>query len=259
VAVDRKRVNGVRQLMERIPDLEVILLDDAYQHRYISPGLNILLIDYNRPISEDRLLPAGRLREQGYERRRANIILITKCPDRLKPIELRLIVKDLKLYPLQHLFFTKLTYENPVPVFSGIDNPLSLQEMKEVKPRILMLTGIAGPRLFKKYLRGISTRITELSYPDHHQFREKDLQTIQQTWEEMEGEKKFIFTTEKDAMRLRKFYNLAVPLKNSFYYVPIGISVLNEDGEELNQHILNYVRNNKRNSILHKKPDGDQS
>ena len=121
VAVDRKRVNGIRQLLKRIPDLDVILLDDGYQHRYVKPGLSILLIDFNRPIWSDHLLPAGRLREPAYEKRRANIILITKCPDRLKPIERRIIVKDLKLYPFQHLYFTKLTYGQPVPVFSSSD------------------------------------------------------------------------------------------------------------------------------------------
>ena len=156
VAVDRRRVNGVRELMRRIPELDVILLDDAYQHRHIKPGLSILLIDFNRPLSEDHLLPAGRLREQGYERRRANIILITKCPDRLKPIERRIIVKDLKLYPFQHLFFTKLIYGKPVPVFADINKRIPLEEMKAAKPHILMVTGIAGPRLFKKHLRGIS-------------------------------------------------------------------------------------------------------
>ncbi|KPL12396.1 MAG: tetraacyldisaccharide 4'-kinase, partial [Bacteroides sp. SM23_62] len=94
VAVDRKRVNGVEQLMAKIPDLDVVLLDDAYQHRRIKPGLSILLIDFNRPITKDRLLPAGRLREKAYEKRRGNIILVTKCPDRLKPIERQMIVKD---------------------------------------------------------------------------------------------------------------------------------------------------------------------
>jgi tetraacyldisaccharide 4'-kinase len=221
--------------------------------------MSILLIDYNRPITEDRMLPAGRLREQAYERRRANIILVTKCPDRLKPIELRLIVKDLKLYPFQHLFFTRLTYSAPVRLFKGNTKPMGTQEMKETRPHILMLTGIAGPRLFKKHLRSISTRITELIFPDHHSFTRKDISKIEQTWEEMEGENRLIFTTEKDATRLRKFTNIASPLREFMYYVPIGIEVMNEDGEEFNQHILSYVRDNKRDSILHKQQNTDPS
>ncbi len=134
VAVDRKRVNGVQQLMTKIPDLDVILLDDAYQHRRIKPGLSILLIDFNRPISKDRLLPVGRLREKAYEKRRANIILITKCPDRMKPIERRLIVKESSLYAFQHLYFTRLEYREPVPVFIDASPEISLAEIKAASP-----------------------------------------------------------------------------------------------------------------------------
>jgi tetraacyldisaccharide 4'-kinase len=259
VAVDRRRVNGIRELMNRIPDLDVILLDDAYQHRHVKPGLSVLLIDFNRPMSTDRLLPAGRLREQAYERRRANIILITKCPDRLKPIERRIIIKDLKLYPFQHLFFTKLRYAGPKPVFSDTRDPLDLERIKEIKPRILMVTGIAGPRLYKKHLRGISPQITEMNYPDHHAFSRKDMEKLTRTFREMEGEEKIIFTTEKDATRLRKFTNIEPSVREKMYFVPVGIEILNEDGENFNNQIRNYVRDNKRDSILHKQQDRDQA
>lgn len=255
VAVDRNRANGIRELMKRIPDLDVILLDDAYQHRQVKPGLSILLIDFNRPISEDLLLPAGRLREQAYEKRRANLILISKCPDRLKPIERRIIVKDLKLYPFQHLFFTKLSYGEPQPVFSDTRNPMNLEGMKEIKPRILMVTGIAGPRLYKKHLRSISTQITELNYPDHHAYNNRDIERIRRTFMEMEAGEKLIFTTEKDATRLRKFTNIENSIRERMYYVPVGIEILNEDGENFNNNIRNYVKDNKRDSILHKQQD----
>ncbi len=252
VAVDRKRVNGVRKLMDQIPDLDVILLDDAFQHRHIKPGMSILLIDFNRPMSEDCLLPAGRLREQSYERRRSNIILITKCPDRLKPIERRIIVKDLKLYPFQHLFFTKLVYGKPIPLFNDTTKPMSLSDMKAAKPHILMVTGIAGPRLYKKHLRSISTNISELTYPDHHAFSNKDLAAILQSYKHMEGDEKFIFTTEKDATRLRNFSTIEASIRERMFYVPVGIEILNEEGKTFNNHIQNYVRDNKRNSILYK-------
>lgn len=259
VAVDRRRVNGIEQLMQRIPELDVILLDDAFQHRYVNPGLSILLIDFNRPLSEDRLLPAGRLREQAYERRRANIILVTKCPDRLKPIERRLIVKDLKLYPFQHLFFTKLVYGDPIPVFSGPGIPFDLAGARAAKPSILMLTGIANPRLFKKHLRGISTRITEMTFPDHHAFNEKDLQRIVTGFGELESGGRYIFTTEKDAMRLRDCIDLPESLKERMYYVPVGIAFINDDTDNFNSLINSYVRSNKRDSILHKRKNGDQT
>jgi len=259
VAVDRRRVNGIEQLMEKIPDLDVILLDDAYQHRHVNPGLSILLIDFNRPLSEDMLLPAGRLREQAYERRRANIILITKCPDRLKPIDRRLIVKDLKLYPFQHLFFTKLVYGTPQPVFESEVKIPDLDKIKASRPSILMVTGIAGPRLYKKHLRGISTRITEMSFPDHHAFSEKDIQRISRAFNELEGPEAYIFTTEKDAMRLKGFPGIAPAIKERMFYIPVVIEILNEDIENFQSQIRNYVRSNKRDSILHKQQNRDQA
>lgn len=251
VAVDRKRVNGLRQLMRKFPDLDVVLLDDAYQHRRIKPGLSILLIDFNRPMSEDRLLPAGRLREKAYEKRRANLILVTKCPDRLKPIERRLIVKDISLFAFQHLYFTRLGYREPVPVFIDTPQNSPLPEIKSAGPTILMVTGIADPRLFKHHLRSISARIREITFPDHHGFSQRDINEILKEYNDMEGEDRFIFTTEKDAMRLRKFTNIDREIKNRMFYVPIETEFLNEDTETFNNQILKYVRNNKRNSILH--------
>ena len=253
VAVDRKRVNGVHQLMAKIPDLDVVLLDDAYQHRRIKPGLSILLIDFHRPIMEDRLLPVGRLREKAYEKRRANIILVTKCPDRLKPIERRLIVKDASLYAFQHLYFTRLGYRDPVPVFMDASPEISPSEIKSFSPAILMVTGIANPRLYKRHLRSISTRITEMIFPDHHSFSQRDINQILQAYNNMEGEYRFIFTTEKDAMRLRKFANIDLEIKKWLFYIPIETEFLNEDTENFNNQILKYVNNNKRDSILHKK------
>jgi tetraacyldisaccharide 4'-kinase len=253
VAVDRKRVNGIKKLMKEIPDLDVILLDDAYQHRHVKPGLSILLIDFNRPISTDLLLPAGMLREQSFEKRRAHIILITKCPDRIKPIERRLIFKDLKLYPFQNLYFTKLHDKDPVQVFPDMDPSLLRQEIKDIKPHILMISGIANPRSFKKYIRNYSTKITELIFPDHYSYKKKDIQHILQTFQEIEGENKMIMTTEKDAMRLKKFPEIDPSVKTKMYYIPIVIDFLNEDTENFNHHILNYVRHNKRDGILHKR------
>lgn len=253
VAVDRKRVKGVKQLMDRIPDLDVILLDDAYQHRRLKPGLSILLIDFNRPITKDRLLPVGRLREKAYEKRRASIILVTKCPDRLKPIERRLIVKDSALFAFQHLYFTRMVYLEPVPVFTDASPDTSLSNIKASSPAILMITGIANPGIFRQHLTSISSRIMEMTFPDHHNFSQKDINQILQAYEGMEGNDRFIFTTEKDAMRLRKFANIDLDIKNRMFYIPIEPEFLNEDAENFNNQILQYVKNNKRDSILHKK------
>ena len=255
VAVDRNRVNGIEHLMKDVKDLDVILLDDAYQHRFVKAGLSILLVDYNRPLDKDHLLPAGLLREQPFEKKRANIILVTKCPERIKPIDRRLVVKDLTLYPFQHLYFTHLKDEMPRPIFNSVQKVMTRDEIKNMKPHVLMIAGIANPRSFKKFVRNYSTHITDLVYPDHYTFTNKDIDFIISKFNELDSIEKIIFTTEKDAMRLEKFSEIDINIKERMYFIPVTIDFLNEDTDNFNQHILNYVRNNKRNSILYKNKD----
>jgi tetraacyldisaccharide 4'-kinase len=255
VAVDRNRVNGITRLMQDVKYLDVIMLDDAFQHRYVKAGLSILLIDYNRPLDKDHLLPAGLLREQPFEKKRANIILVTKCPERLKPIDRRLVVKNLTLFPFQHLYFTHLKDELPRPVFKSTEKVLTRDEIKNMKPHILMIAGIANPRSLKKFVRNYSTHITDIIYPDHYSFTNKDIDNIISTFNSMEGNEKIIFTTEKDTMRLEKFTDIDIKIKDRMYFIPVTINFLNEDTDNFNQHILSYVRVNKRNSILYKKKD----
>ena len=125
VAVDKKRCNGIERLTsdEATKDTDVILLDDAYQHRYVKPGINILLVDYHRLIIYDKLMPAGRLREPQSGKARADIVIITKCPADLKPMEFRVLTKALNLYPYQKLFFTTLEYGDLQPLYCGEDHP----------------------------------------------------------------------------------------------------------------------------------------
>jgi len=249
VAVDRKRVNGITQLLKLTDPLDLILLDDAFQHRYVKAGKSILLIDYERMITEDFLLPSGRLREPISAMKRADIILITKSPERLKPIEMRNIVKKLNINLRQHLFFTTITYGELKPVFI-IDDPKNESYFKENNSEILLLTGIANPRRIRKFARTISTHMHELSFPDHHTYTEKDITKIRRKVESINNNV-LILTTEKDAMRLQNL-NIDDDLKNLLYYVPIQVKFLQHQQEEFNKIILNYVRSNKRNNILHK-------
>jgi len=255
VAVDRNRVNGIAQLIKEVKDLDVILLDDAYQHRYVKAGLSILLIDYNRLPEKDHLLPAGMLREPLSAKKRANIILITKCPESMKPIDRRLVVKNIRLFPFQHLFFTYIKDEPPRPVFKSVQKPITREEIKSRKPHILMVAGIANPRSFKRFVRNYSPHITELIFPDHYAYTDKDMDLIVSEFNSINSAEKIIFTTEKDAMRLEKFSGMDDYIKDRMYLIPITIGFLNEDTENFNQHILSYVRNNKRNNILHQKKD----
>ena len=251
VAVDRKRVHGVRMLLNQASPPDLVILDDAFQHRYIKPGFSILLIDFNRPLENDLLLPAGRLREPARRRERANMILVTKSPERLKPIEMRQYVKDLGLHIRQHLFFTTIAYDNIYPVFD-ISVPQGMEHFKQKKSPVLLVTGIADPRSVKRFVRNISTHITAMSFPDHHNFSRADLEKIENEFRALGSEDAIIITTEKDAMRFQALQPPEI-IRRSLYMVKIKVSFLNNDNINFNKYILSYVRSNKRDSILHKK------
>ena len=178
VAVDKKRRRGIEMLSadNQQPHIEVIILDDAYQHRYVAPGLNILLVDYNRPISHDSLLPAGNLREPADHHRRADIILFTKCPPTISPIERRIIWMDTKPYPFQSVFFTTLEYGPLYPIRKEVSmtNPLTtMDEIAEKKLPVLIIAGIASPEPFISYVKTFCPGAEIMTFPDHHQFKKK--------------------------------------------------------------------------------------
>ena len=255
VAVDRKRVNGVEMLMKKSPPVEVILLDDAYQHRSIKPGFSILLIDYARPIDRDRLLPAGMLREPASNLNRANIILVTRSPERIKPIEFREFVNRLELSIGQHLYFTTIRYGDLTPVYP--ESPLrEASWFKEQVGGVLIVTGIANPRSLRQYARSINTNLTELSFPDHHQYSRKDMEKISNTYHKLKKIHKeiLVLTTEKDAMRLRD-HNPGPEIRDAIHAVRIHVHFLNNDKEEFDRQILTYVNSNKRSSILYQGED----
>ncbi|MBF1073980.1 MAG: tetraacyldisaccharide 4'-kinase, partial [Prevotellaceae bacterium] len=157
VAVDKNRCNGITRLThdKATSNVGVILLDDAFQHRYVKPGLNILLVDYHRLIIYDRLLPAGRLREPLNGKQRADIVIITKCPRDLKPMEFRILTKAMDLFPYQQLFFTTIDYGTPQALFS--DKTTSLN-----KYNVLLVTGIASPEQMENDMKHKCRSLTSL-------------------------------------------------------------------------------------------------
>jgi len=259
VSVCEKRVDGVEQLLGaadgNIPD--VVLLDDAFQHRRITPGINILLIDYNRPVKDDHLLPLGRLRESTHQMRRANIIIFTKCPDEVTPIMRRILQNDVGLLPYQSLYFTRLEYEKLKPVFDG--KRLGKTFYEERKYALLVVTGIASPQLILKYLDRFSEQVESLSFSDHHNYSPDDIQKIEARFASMDAEKKIIVTTEKDAMRLKDIAHLSEELKAAWYYLPVKVSFLEEEKKSFNKKILNYVGENKSNRELYKRKNSGKS
>jgi tetraacyldisaccharide 4'-kinase len=251
VAVDRKRVHGVEKIIEEKPETDVIIMDDGFQHRSLTPGFSVLLSDFERLFVRDHMMPFGNLRESKGNMRRADIILITKSPENISPIQRRLIVKEIDKAPYQNLYFTSITYNTPVPVFDNGYGKMTGKDVSEFNnPGIVLVTGIANPQLLKDYLGNTIREIVHLSYPDHYNFKEKDIQQISDAYYELKSPVKYIFTTEKDAVRLREFTNIAEEIRSVMFYVPVGIHFLNDDKEEFDNLIVDYVRKNKRNNRI---------
>ncbi len=248
VAVDADRVRGVKTILTEYPDTEVIILDDGFQHRRITPGLSVLLTDYQRLMISDHLLPYGNLRESLKNIRRADIIVVTKSPSDLSPMDMRIIRKNIDKAPYQELFFTSLAYGSPVPVFSEAPAWDSPDRCKMKDLRVLLVTGIANPDPFREYLSASFAEVVHLSFHDHHDFSATDMENIAATFTGIKGQDKVIITTEKDAQRLREIANIAQPLKTAAYYVPLTVLFREEEKKLFDNLIVNYVRKNKRNN-----------
>ena len=258
VAVDKNRCHGIECITgeDETKDTDVILLDDAYQHRYVKPGINILLVDYHRLIMYDKLLPAGRLREPKNGKSRADVVIVTKCPKDLKPMELRVITKTMNLFPYQKLYFTTLKYDDLKPVYCGEDRKLA---SLTAKTQVLLLTGIASPRQMMVDLEPYTSNIIPLTFADHHQFTASDIERINTMFAGMGGEDKIIITTEKDNARLFGMEGLSDEVRRNLFVLPVAVEFMLEQEEEFKENIIGYVRKNSRNSILAKAKDDNKS
>ena len=265
VAVDGKRTRGIEHLTQdaETKETDVILLDDAFQHRYVKPGVNILLVDYHRSIIFDKLIPAGRLREPLKGKDRADIVIVTKCPKDLKPMEFRVLTKQMNLFPYQQLYFTTLDYGRLKRVFQRNQNtpnnqiiPENLENLSDY--HVLLLTGIASPKQIYYDVKPHAKDIKTLAYGDHHVFKQRDIQHINETFANMPSPK-VIITTEKDMVRLETTEGLSDEVRNKLLVLPVRISFMLEGETMFNENIIGYVRKNSRNSILAKGKDDYQS
>lgn len=244
VAVDSDRRNGILQLLS-LPDRpDVILLDDAFQHRYVKAGLNILLTDYNRRIDQDFILPAGRLRESKVGIKRADLIVVTKCPERVSETEMRELTGSFQLLDHQQLYFSGLKY--------GLIENLFSNEKRELckTTSVLLVTGIAQPYLLEKYIGESYSLEESIVFPDHYQFSQSDILKIKNKFDDIKNKDKVILVTEKDAVRLRHTPLAKMLLTNNLYFLPLEIVFLQKHTEKFNQTILDYVAKNPRNSRI---------
>ncbi len=240
VAVDEKRKHGIEQLMTFHNKPELVILDDAFQHRHVKPTWNILLIDYNRPIFQDFILPVGNLREPANGKKRAHCVIVTKCPLNMSDYEMEKFKQGLNLRAEQHLYFTTFSYGDLTPVFNTYSGVIHESELRGAS--ILALSGIANPDPFYRYLESLGiTQLMKFEFPDHHHFTNKDFTALQQKFEHIEESKKYIVTTEKDATRMRTASGKELLKKFPIYYLPVDVVFLKGEAPEFKEVLLRSV------------------
>lgn len=220
VAVDKNRVHGCQQLS----GVGLIILDDAFQYRKLEATLNIVLVDYNRPVFEDKLMPWGRLRDFPSQLRRAQIVIVSKCPAELDPVEREEWRSRLKLTPEQQLFFTSIGYCQPEPVFPEADSHYIYS------PRLVLLSGIANNAPLRMYLSDTYKIVQRMEYPDHHRFSAGDIHSIESAIKA--NPTACLMTTEKDAQRLRDCKNVPENVRQRLFYMPIQATFLTPEEDE---------------------------
>ncbi len=242
VSVGEARVEAVPQLLQDRPDTQVIILDDAFQHRSIKAGFNILLTEYRNLFTRDFFLPTGDLRDQSSSYKRAQIVVVTKCPENISEDEKNKVTEEIHPVTGQHLFFTSIAYGLPYHITR------KQQRAIQTTDEILLVCGIANPKPLKSYLFEQSDVYYELAYTDHHIFTIDDLNEIRQKFNEIPSQQKMIITTEKDAVRLMKFERELQHLP--LYVIPVEHHFLFNGAIEFDRIVVNFIQNFFRNHSI---------
>ncbi len=247
VCVDANRVNGIKKILEFPEPPKVVILDDAFQHRALNCELKIVISEYNNLYLNDCMMPAGYLRESKKGIERADIIIISKTPDKTTAIDIRNVIKDLKPLAHQQLFFTWLKYGE----LKGFQNPAETIDTLDdlFRYRIVAFTGIGNPKPMITYLKEYASDVKHIQFPDHHSFTIQDIADVRAQLDAIEGGNKIVVTTEKDAMRLRGTDLQDIANTLPLYVLPIEVD-FKDKTQEFNDTIINYVRTNK---FYHKK------
>jgi tetraacyldisaccharide 4'-kinase len=247
IAVGEERIVAIPQLLHDRPETQAIILDDAFQHRTVRAGLNVLLTDYSNLFTRDWWLPSGDLRDAPSSYRRAEIIVVTKCPVELSEEERLAIITEIGPLAHQQVFFSTIRYGQPYHITRGIAagaagrsrGAIPAEAVIDETVEVLLVTGIANPAPLKQWLDKQSRTYYEIAYGDHHIFRIDDLQSILRRFESINAEKKIILTTEKDAVRLIKFRQ---ELEGQpFYVLPIAPGFLFGDEPRFTELILTFI------------------
>ena len=238
VSVSENRAFAIPQLIMEQPQLQTVLLDDAFQHRSIEPGLNILLTEFQYPYTKDFLLPSGRLREWSSAAQRADIIIVSKCPMELSESERTAMITELDPLSYQKIFFSYYTYQKPYYIF----NPIYRAPLNPAL-NILLISAIARTEYLVEYLNTQVKSVKILQYEDHHYFTNYDISHLKRNFEAIENPNKIILTTEKDAMRLELHRNYLIEHKLPVFVLPTEVAFHGEDDKSFNQVIQQYLLN----------------
>jgi tetraacyldisaccharide 4'-kinase len=243
VAVGEERIVAIPQLLHDRPDTQVIIMDDAFQHRWLKAGLNIILTDQNNLFTRDWFLPTGDLRDEKSSYKRGDILLVTKCRPDLTLEEADEIKQEIKPLDHQSVFFTSIRYAKPYHLVTN--KQIEINDQLE----ILLVSGIANPRPLKKYLADNSKTYYEMLYSDHRIFTIDDWKDILKRFNQVQATDKIILTTEKDAVRLRKFHQEMrdVPV----FALPISIEFLFDEGTAFNKAVEDFISGFGKNKELH--------
>lgn len=238
VVVCEKRVEGIHRLLQEHPEIDLVVMDDGFQHRYVEPKVNIVMIDATRPVQHDRMLPQGSLRDLPEMLHRAHYFVVTKCPEKMAPIDRRILRKVLVQVAYQRVYFTRFESFMPRPLY--VDEAAA--EGLEPRRQVIALSGIGNPKPFLETLRQRYEVVAEVTLDDHHVYRVRDMRQLAALLERYPGAA--IVTTEKDAVKLTNHDRIPESVRRNLYYVPINIAFIEDSATDLLQKLEEDVRRN---------------
>ena len=239
VVVCENRVKAIRRIQEEHPEVNLIVMDDGFQHRSLTPKVSIVLSDYNIPPFRNKMLPAGTLRDTPSQLYRANIFLITKTPKTMSPIERNIAQKELKPYPYQSFFFTDIKQGNPKPIFSDVAADTVVRGSK-----VVALSAIANPERFHETLEGRFNVVEKITFDDHHTYKVRDIKHIAEVVK-AHGENTIVITTEKDGVKLTSRKYIPEELQRRLFVLPIEINFRDANSAKFIEKLIYEIKTPK--------------
>ncbi len=238
VVVCEKRAEAIRRIRAEHPEVDLIVMDDGFQHRYVVPKVNVVMIDATRPVQDDRMLPLGSLRDLPGELHRAHYFVVTKCPEKMAPIDRRILRKVLIQVAYQKVYFTRFESFMPQPLFPDMAPEKSLSAGRQV----IALSGIGNPKPFLATLGERYDVVSEMTLDDHHVYRVKDIRLLAGLLKKYP--EAVIVTTEKDAVKLTNRSKIPEGVQGKLYYLPINITFIEDSATDFLQKLEEDVRGN---------------